>query len=149
MAKISPQWPLRAGCAFVNLYAGFFLITDPSRYYKYVPGWLSAAVDSVASVDTYLRAQGVGEIAIAIVLLGWFFPARIVRLAAVTLAVEMILIVVFIGVDSVTFRNVGLLGAALSIVLTTFGEAESHRPEEPASTEPAFKQAVPPASRIA
>ena len=82
MRKISQEWPLRIGCAFVNLYAGFFLVTDPARYYKYVPGWLTAAMQSVASVDAYLAAQGLGEIAISVVLLGWFFPRRIVRIAA-------------------------------------------------------------------
>ena len=67
---------------------------------------------SVASVDAYLVARGLGELAIGVVELGRFFPRRIVRIAAVALALEMALIVIFIGVDSVTLRNVGVLGAA-------------------------------------
>src|SRR5215471_13761608 len=37
MSMIRTEWPLRLGCGFVNLYSGFFLLTDPIRYYKYVP----------------------------------------------------------------------------------------------------------------
>ena len=120
MKRIPVEWPIRLGCGFVNLYAGYFLVADPARYYKFVPPWLSNIANSVASVDTYLRMQGIGEIVVATVLLGWFFPRVWVRVAACTLAVEMSLIVLFIGIDSVTFRNVGLLGAALSIVVSSF-----------------------------
>ena len=31
--RIHPEWPLRLGCGCVNLYAGFFLLTDPARFY--------------------------------------------------------------------------------------------------------------------
>ena len=59
MTSIRTEWPLRLGCGFVNLYSGFFLLTDPKRYYKYVPGWLSHLANAVASVDAYLRIQGI------------------------------------------------------------------------------------------
>ena len=68
--RIRPEWSLRLGCGCVNLYAGFLLLTDPARFYKYVPGWLSYVVSTVAPVDAYLRLQGVGEVMIAIGLLG-------------------------------------------------------------------------------
>ena len=77
--RIHPEWPLRLGCGCVNLYAGFFLLTDPARFYTYVPGWLSRVANAVASVDVYLRLQGIGEVMIAIGLLGWFFPRWCVR----------------------------------------------------------------------
>ena len=47
---------------------------------------------------------------IAIGLLGWFFPRWFVRLASMLLTVEMTLILLFVGVDAVLFRNIGLLG---------------------------------------
>lgn len=125
MNGIPTALPLRIGCAFVNLYAGFYLVTDPARYHKFVPNWLNAISESVASVDTYLRIQGVGEILIAMTLLCWFMPKWAVRLAASTLALEMTLILLFIGVDSVTFRNVGLLGAALALVIESYQEREA------------------------
>src|SRR5437867_1468618 len=114
MMRIRIEWPLRLGCGCVNLYSGSFLLTDPTRYYQYVPNWLSQVANAVASVDAYLRLQGIGEIMIALCLFGWFFPRWCVRMASTLLTVEMTLILIFIGVDAVTFRNMGILGAALS-----------------------------------
>ena len=51
---------------------GIFPLTDLARFHTYIPGWLSRVANAVASVDTYLRLQGVGEVMIAIGLLGWF-----------------------------------------------------------------------------
>src|SRR5688500_13044566 len=113
--RIRPEWPLRLGCGCVNLYAGFFLLTDPARFYTYVPGWLSHVANAVASIDAYLRLQGIGEVMIAIGLLGWFVPRWCVCMAAALLTVEMMLILFFVGVDIVMFRNMGILGAALSL----------------------------------
>jgi len=69
MTTIRIEWPLRLGCGFVNLYSGFFLLTEPKRYYKYVSGWLSYIANAIASLDAYLRLQGIGEMVIAICLL--------------------------------------------------------------------------------
>ena len=118
--RIRSEWPLRLGCGCVNLYAGFFLLTDPGRFHTYVPGWLSRVANAVVSVDAYLRLQGVGEVMIAIGLLGWFFPRWCVRLASTLLAVEMMLILLFVGVDLVLFRNIGILGAALSLLISSY-----------------------------
>jgi len=118
--RIDPAWPLRLGCGCVNLYAGFFLLTDPARFYIYVPVWLSRGASAVASVDAYLRLQGIGELLIALGLVGWFFPRWCVRLASLLLTVEMTLILLFVGVDAVLFRNLGLLGAALSLVMSSY-----------------------------
>ena len=120
--RIGPAWPLRLGCGCVNLYAGFFLLTDPARFYTYVPVWLSRVASAVASVDAYLRLQGIGELLIALGLVGWFFPRWCVRLASLLLTIEMTLILLFVGVDAVLFRNLGLLGAALSLVMSSYQE---------------------------
>ena len=124
MTRMRTEWPLRLGCGCVNLYAGFFLLTDPARYYRYVPSWLSHAANAIASVDTYLRLQGVGEIIIALCLLGWFFPRWCVRVASTLLTVEMTLILLFLGIDAVTFRNMGLVGAALALLLSSYQDIE-------------------------
>ena len=122
--RIRPEWPLRLGCGCVNLYAGFFLLTDPSRFYTYVPSWLSRITNAVASVDVYLRLQGVGEVMIAIGLLGWFFPRWCMRLASTLLVAEMMLILFFVGVDVVLFRNIGILGAAISLLISSYQDME-------------------------
>jgi hypothetical protein len=118
--RICPEWPLRLGCGGVNLYAGFFLLTDPARFYTYVPSWLSNVANAVASIDAYLRLQGLGEVIIAIGMLGWFFPRWCVRVASTLLTVEMMLILLLVGVDTVMFRNIGILGAALSLLISSY-----------------------------
>ena len=120
--KIGTEWPIRVGCGFVNLYSGFFLLTDPQRYYKYVPGWLSSVANAIASLDAYLRLQGIGEMMIAMGLLGWFFPRWCVRSAAILLTVEMTFILIFVGVDAVTFGNTGLVRAALALLSSSYEE---------------------------
>ena len=123
MIKTGTEWPIRVGCGCVNLYSGFFLLTDPHRYYKYVPGWLNSFTNFIASLDTYLRFQGIAEMMIAICLLGWFVPRWCVRIAAILLTAEMTLILLFVGVDAVTFRNMGLVGAALALLNSSYEEA--------------------------
>jgi hypothetical protein len=120
MLGIRTEWPLRLGCGLVNLYAGFFLLTDPVRFYKYVPGWLSRVANVMASVDAYLRLQGIAEIIIALCLLGWFFPRWCVRVASTLLTLEMMLILLFVGVNDVTFRNIGILGTALALLISSY-----------------------------
>jgi hypothetical protein len=125
MTSIRIEWPLRLGCGFVNLYSGFFLLTEPKRYYKYGPGWLSYIANAIASLDAYLRLQGIGEMVIAICLLGWFFPRWCLRMAAMLPTAEMMLILVFAGVDAVTFRNIGLVGAAVALLMRSYQEIEA------------------------
>lgn len=59
---------------------------------------------------------------IAICLFGWFVPRWCVRVASSLLALEMTLIFIFVGVDAVTFRNAGLLGSALSLLISSYRE---------------------------
>ena len=42
------------------------------------------------------------------------------RLASTLLAVEMMLILLCGGVDAVLFRNIGILGAALSLLISSY-----------------------------
>jgi len=50
-------------------------------------------------------------------LLVWFTPRWLVRAVAVLGIAEMIGILVFVGIDMVTFRDMGLLGAMASLYL--------------------------------
>lgn len=125
MTNIGTELPLRLGCGLVNLYAGFHLLTNPGNFHKYVPVWLKQLINSFADVDLYLRFQGLGELIIATFLLAWFLPRWCVRTASILLAVEMALILAFIGVDAVTFRNMGLAGAALALLISSYQETEA------------------------
>lgn len=147
MKKWSCEWPLRLGLGFVNAYAGYFLVTDPARYYKFVPWWLKDASNAVASLDLYLQMQGVAELFIAIGLWCWFLPKWCGRLAAAMLALEMTLILVFIGVDAVTFRNVGLAGAAIGLFMELMQSQPATKTERGVESESVFTQSAANMSR--
>jgi len=112
LQKIPTEWPLRLGAGIMYLYSGYDLIVNPRHWYGFVPQWFSRAVTSVASLDTYLFIQGAGEFIIGLLLLSWFLGERTLQVASSLMFVEMGLILLFVGVDPITFRDIGLLGAA-------------------------------------
>ena len=115
--KIHPIWPLRLGLGAMYLYSGYDLFANPQHWYGFVPQWFSRAVTQTISLDGYLRFQGIGEGLIGFLFLAWFLGAWGVRIAASLAAIEMALILAFVGIDPITFRDVGLLGAALAAFL--------------------------------
>ena len=65
-------------------------------------------------IDTYLMLQGASEVFFALVFLLWMWP-RLTRVVALFAAVEMVAILLMVGVDSITFRDFGPLGAAIAL----------------------------------
>lgn len=115
--KIGPVWPLRAGLGLMYLYSGYDLIANPFHWYGFVPRWFSQAVSPVLPLEQYLRLQGAGEVALGFLLLAWFLPPMLTRLAAAAAAVEMAGILLLVGIDPITFRDIGLLGAAVALLM--------------------------------
>ena len=117
-AKLKPEWMLRLGLGAMYLYSGYDFIANPQHWYGFVPQWFSRAIvpGIFPSIDTYLRIQGAGELLLGIAFLAWFLPRRWLRGAAFLAALEMALIIFFVGVDPITFRDIGLLGAALALL---------------------------------
>ncbi|MBI3495384.1 hypothetical protein HY065_02045, partial [Candidatus Berkelbacteria bacterium] len=99
------------------LYSGYDLITNPQHWYGFVPRWFSQAVAQLAPIETYLRLQGAAELALGILFLAWFLPRFGVRMASILAVGEMALILLFVGVDPITFRDIGLLGATAALFL--------------------------------
>ena len=64
-----------------------------------------------------MQVQGVGEILVALIFVIWFAPRNLVRYVAFLSALEMALILIFTGIDLITFRDIGLLGLSLAIFL--------------------------------
>ncbi len=117
LQQISPVWPLRLGLGLMYLYSGYDLIAYPHHWYGFVPRWFAQALSSMMPLAQYLRLQGAGEIALGLALLGWFLPVTMVRTAAALAALEMAMILLFVGIDPITFRDIGLFGAAAGLFL--------------------------------
>jgi len=56
---------------------------------------------------------------------GMVFSPWCLRMAAMLLTAGMMLILVFAGVDAVTFRNIGLVGAAVALLMSSYQEIEA------------------------
>ncbi len=116
MTNKLPIWLLRLGLGAMYAYSGSDLIWTPSHWQIFVPKWLAEMLGSVGmSVETFLRLQGVVELAMVFVFLAWFLPRSVVFWAATVSAVELAAILVFFGVDLVTFRDVGVVAASAAL----------------------------------
>ncbi len=124
-AWINPSWALRLGLGLMYIYSGYDLFYNPQHWYGFVPQWFSSGVTSLVSIEAYLRFQGVGEFIIGLLFLAWFSGAWGVRIASALAVLEMALIIIFVGIDPITFRDIGLLGAAIAILGISFQETRT------------------------
>lgn len=102
------KWFLRAGLAFVFIYASLEISFNPAGFLKYIPSF----VEDIAPASLFLPAFSAAEIILSIWLLsGW--RARYAAFAAFA----MITGIVVFNLDyiAVLFRNVAISFAALAL----------------------------------
>lgn len=118
MNRLKPELILRLSLAITYFYSGFSLFTNPTSWTQFVPIWLKETLaDFNFPLTAFVQVQGAVEILLALIFVIWFMPRNLVRYAAFFSALEMALILTFAGIDLVTFRDIGLLGVALTIFL--------------------------------
>ncbi len=120
MQKLNPTWVLRLGLGAMYLYSGYDLFVHPTAWVWAAPMFLKNFISSFASVTAYLKFQGVVEIIIAVIFLLPFFPKTILKLAAFISVLEMATILIFTGIDTITFRDIGLLGASTALLILSY-----------------------------
>lgn len=119
LQKISPEWSLRLGLGAMYLYSGIDLIRHPTAWHwavRPLPTAVQNLINTRIGINQYLVLQGIGELALAFFLIAWFLPRIFSFIAALLAVIEMALIIILVGVDAVTFRDIGLLGAALALL---------------------------------
>jgi hypothetical protein len=115
--NISPTTPLRIGLGAMYLYSGIDLMRNPENWISFIPGWMMDIITSVSTLETFLRLQGAVELIFALSFLALFLPAGWVRIVAVFSALEILSILLLTGVDLITFRDFGILGASTALIL--------------------------------
>lgn len=118
--KINPMWPLRLGLGLMYLYSGYDIFYHPQSWVWAVPQWFRTGVELVIPLTAYLRMQGAVEFLVGLLLLAWFSGTWGVRIAALFATLEMAAILLFTGIDPITFRDIGLLGASLALLVISF-----------------------------
>lgn len=122
-SKLKPAWVLRLSLGFSYLYSGYDLFTHPTGWYwalRPLPQFAQALIHDTIGADLYLKTQGVAEMIMALLFLAWFLPKVGVRVAAFLSALQMTLILIFIGVTLETFRDIPILGSSVAVFLMTF-----------------------------
>ena len=130
VSKISPEWPLRIGLAATYFYSGWSIITAPTSWTRFVPGWLTSLVTPIMPLETYLRIQAATELIFAIALLLWFLSPKILKYVALLGGLEMagILFLGSSGIDLITFRDLGLLGGFATLFLIFDKQSKNRAP---------------------
>jgi len=117
-AKISPKSLIRIGLGAVFLYAGISALINPMAWVGFVPSWVSV----ITTPFVFLAGHAVFQILIAIVL----FSGVKLRVAASIAFIDILGILVFFGVDDVTFRDFGLLTAAAALFFLSRPQVEQN-----------------------
>ena len=118
--RINPLWPLRLGIGLMYIYSGYDLFYHPKSWLWAVPDWFSQIVSPIISIELFLRMQGVVEFVMALLLLAWFSGTWGVRIAAIFSTLEMAAILLFTGIDAITFRDIGLVGGSFALTVLAF-----------------------------
>ena len=120
--KLSPEWVLRIFLAATYIYSGLDLLKHPKSWHwavRPLPNFAQEVINSFG-LDLFLQIQGVVELTFAIILILWFLPKILTLVVAALTAIEMAVILFLVGLDGVTFRDIGLLGAAISLYILIY-----------------------------
>lgn len=106
---------LRVAVAFPMIWAGISQLQNPTNWVGFVPSWLAGIVDP----EAFLGIHSLFNLVIGVGLLIGFW--RVLFSAAAFASLASIVIFyqggVFLGIDDVTFRDVGLAIVALVLFL--------------------------------
>ena len=139
LQRIAPEWPLRISLGVMYLYSGTDIIRHPTGWHwaiRQLPDVLERIV-TLPGINNFLFMQGIGEIFLAFLLLAWFLPRKFLQIGAAIVVVEMVSILLFVGIDLQTFRDIGLLGAGAALLLIALknGQSKMEAPIESAKSD--------------
>lgn len=119
---LKPELFIRLGLSLTFLYSGYDIVFNAKNaalwegYINSLPAWVLEAIKSYSSLHTFLFIQGATELIFGALLLFWFLPKKYIKYIAIFISLKFILILWFIGIDPITFRDIGLLGMSLALL---------------------------------
>ena len=118
--KLNSEWALRLSLGAMYLYSGIDIVRHPSAWtwaIRDLPDFIGRIIADEFGIYKFLYIQGVGEVMLALVFIIWLTPRFLVKYAALLSTIEMLAIVFLVGIDAVTFRDLGLIGSGLALFL--------------------------------
>ena len=106
---LKPTLLIRIGLAAVFIYAGIHTLFNYQSWIGFVPGWIQSILDP--KIFLYLHS-GFELILGIFLLIGFFLP-----ITSLLTFFDIFAILIFYGVDDVTFRDFGLMMASLALFL--------------------------------
>ncbi len=114
--KLSPVFILRIGLGLALLYASLHMFLDPAAWTPFIPSWVGAIINP----QTFLAIHSAFELILGILLLcGWLLPG-----VSLLVFLDFVSIIIFYGVDDITFRDFGLAMAALALFVLVTNKKE-------------------------
>ena len=117
-----PTFYLRAGLGAMYLYSGIDIVLHPTAWHwalspvvAKLPQVAADFITNTLTFNTFLQIQGGIEILFALVFLAWFLPKKLAAIVTVISVLQMALILILVGIDYGTFRDIGVLGATLAL----------------------------------
>src|SRR3989344_4333742 len=101
---------LRIAVGLTLVYASFDIFRDPTSWIGFVPTW----IEYITPRERFLMGHALADLVIGLGLLNNFKRA-LLPLFAVLAFFNFFAILIFFGIDAITFRDFGLAGAALAL----------------------------------
>ncbi|MFQ5847810.1 MAG: DoxX family membrane protein [Candidatus Methylomirabilales bacterium] len=109
--RVSSRLVVRVGLAVVFLWFGVDKFVTPEAWIGWIPSWLYRLIREWQNPFLYLL--GAGEVMIGLAFLtGWYL-----RVAATAASVFLAAVILSSPFSDITVRDIGLLGAAVSLLL--------------------------------
>lgn len=105
---------LRCGLGLTYIWIGVSMTMDPAAWSGFFPG----VVLDLSYSNQIVIAAGFADFLIGLLLI----INRFIPIASFVSVVHMLGILIFYGLDSITVRDIGLLGASASIFLTSLSK---------------------------
>lgn len=112
--KLTAQTILRIGLGVTFIWIGIMIWQDPLGWGGFIKPWALSLM--VGSLEQTMKVTAVGDIVIGLwLLVGWktWLPSALALL-------HLLVVVITSGINSFTVRDIGLMGAALALVITTW-----------------------------
>jgi uncharacterized membrane protein YphA (DoxX/SURF4 family) len=105
---------LRLGLAITFIWIGALIVQSPDSWAGFIQPWATGLL--ILPVAKAMTVVGFFDIVLGV----WLLTNRLVWAAALLASIHLLIILVTSGVNDVTIRDIGLLGAAITLALANW-----------------------------